>query len=92
MLFTINIVSDKKNRESHIQHLSSTKQSQVVRHKYHGDIYGSSVIPKLVILTMMVFLQSHCEQKSTKTSCEGVLEGSVRAVHSNTKKKQIQKS
>lgn len=27
---------------------------------------------------MMVFLQSHCEQKSTKTSCKEVLEVSVR--------------
>lgn len=26
----------------------------------------------------MVFLQSHCEQKSTKTSCKEVLEGLVR--------------
>lgn len=41
------------------------------------DIYGSLVIPKLAVLTMMDFfspLQSHREQKSTKTSCEEALE------------------
>lgn len=54
-----------------------TKQSQVVRHKYREGIYGSLVIPKLAILTMMVFLQSRCEQKSTK-SCKEVLKSLVR--------------
>lgn len=55
-----------------------TKQSQAVTRKHHQDIYGSLVFPKLAFLTMMVFLQSHCEQRSTKTSCKEVLEALVR--------------
>lgn len=52
-----------------------TKQSQAVTCKHCEDIYGLLVIPKLATLTMMVFLQSHCKQKSPKTSCKEVLEG-----------------
>lgn len=62
-----------------------TKLAQVVRQKYCEDIYGSLVIPKLAILTMMVFLQSHSEQKSTKTSCKEVLKSLVRGVHKKYK-------
>lgn len=40
---------------------------------HQEDICGLLLIPKLAFLTMMVLLQSDCEQKSTKTSCKEVL-------------------
>lgn len=45
----INIKLDKIREQVHSAALlygALTKQSQEVTHKYHDDIYGSSVIPK----------------------------------------------